>query len=296
MNRRRFLTICAAAALVPGLGARGPAPRTEWRGVAMGSEARITLMGLDPARAQPLFARITREISRLEGLFSLHRPSALTRLNRDGRLAGPAPDLLAILSSADRAHALTAGAFDPTIQPLWRALAEGRDPGPARALTGWAGVRFDPAEVRLARPGMALSLNGIAQGYLADKVAGLLRAAGLTDVLVDMGEIAASGPGPGGTGWRAAIADPAGQIRGHATLRDRALATSAPRGTLIGPAGRQPHILAPDGRPPRWSLIAVAAPEAALADALSTGFCLMERPAITRALAACPGAALVHIS
>lgn len=296
MNRRRFLSICAAAALVPDLGARGPAPRAEWRGLAMGSEARITLMGLDPARAQPVFARITREISRLEGLFSLHRDSALTRLNRDGRLAGPSPDLLAILRIADRAHALTAGAFDPTIQPLWRALAEGRDPAPARDLTGWQGVRFDRTEVRMARPGMALSLNGIAQGYLADKVAIVLRGAGLTDVLVDMGEIAACGAGPGGGPWRAAITDTTGRVRGRARLADTALATSAPRGTLIGPDGQQPHILSPDGTVPRWSLIAVAAPQAALADALSTGFCLMERPAIAQALAACPGASLAHIS
>ena len=296
MNRRRFLTICAGAALTPATGARAAPRRADWHGVAMGSEARITLSGLDPARAQRLFERVTQEITRLEGLFSLHRDSALTRLNRDGRLAGPAPDLLALLAVADRAHALTGGAFDPTIQPLWRALAEGRDPAPARALTGWNGVRFDRTEVRLTRPGMALSFNGIAQGYLADRIAALLRAAGLTDLLVDMGEIAAWGVRPGGGPWRAAITDPAGHVVGRASLVDTTLATSAPRGTLIGPYGNQPHILSPDGTAPRWSLIAVAAPQAALADALSTGFCVMERDAIARALAACPEARLVQIS
>ncbi len=51
------------------------------------------------------------------------------------------------------------------------------------------------------------------------------------------------------------------------TLTNRAIATSAPRATLV--AG-QPHIQHPRGLPPLWSSVTVEADSAAMADALST--------------------------
>ena len=77
-------------------------------------------------------------------------------------------------------------------------------------------------------------------------------------------------------------------------LRDPALGSKSARvgqlsaRSLIG-AGRA-HILGPAGQVPRWSTVSVSAPEAAGADALSTAFCLMDRPAIDAALTAFPGA------
>ena len=40
------------------------------------------------------------------------------------------------------------------------------------------------ADAVVTEPGMALTLNGVAQGYIADRVAGLLRAEGLDNLLV----------------------------------------------------------------------------------------------------------------
>ena len=76
------------------------------------------------------------------------------------------------------------------------------------------------------------------------------------------------------------------------TLQGSALATSAPFGTRIGPAGDRAHILGPQGQPPRWALVSVSADSAALADALSTAAVLMERPAIDAALRSFPEARL----
>ncbi len=296
MTRRRFLALSACATALPGRAAPPVAPPVaRWRGVAMGSVATLTLSGLDDHAARPIFARVEAELARIEARFSLHRDSALTRLNRDGRLAWPGAEILELFSLADAVHAATGGAFDPSVQPLWRAIAEGRDPGPARAALGWAGVEVSAREIRLARPGMALTFNGIAQGHAADRIAALLRGAGLRDVLIDMGEIVAAGARPGGGPWRAQIAGPDGEAIGAQDLRDTALATSAPLGTRIGPAGTAPHILDPQGGAPRWRLATVAAPRAALADALSTAACVMDRPAIAAALAAFPGARLVAL-
>ncbi len=259
-------------------GARA-APRHLWLGVALGARASIRL---DHPQAEAIAARATAELARLEGIFSLYRDdSALVRLNALGRLDHPPAELLECLSLAGAVHAASGGAFDPTVQPLWALWArhasqggrpEAADVARARALGSWSDVHLDAAAIRMA-PGMALTLNGIAQGFIADKVAALLAAEGLTDILIDTGEHRALGGQPDGADWPVTLAQ-----GGHLGLRDRALATSAPLGTVFDGAGRLGHILNPqDGYPAvaRWAGVSVTAPSAALADALSTAACLM---------------------
>ncbi|MEM7498940.1 MAG: FAD:protein FMN transferase [Pseudomonadota bacterium] len=152
-----------------------------------------------------------------------------------------------------------------------------------------AHVRLETDEIGAARPGMAFTLNGIAQGYIADRIAQLLTEAGLMDHRVDMGEIVATGRRPEGRAWQAGVGGMSGQVMRRVALSGRALATSAPQGTLIDPVGGLGHIIDPSvGRPGggRWSTVSVSAPIAAFADGLSTAFCLMPPDAISRALAA----------
>jgi thiamine biosynthesis lipoprotein len=285
MNRRRFLALTAAA-LTPRPGLAETV--TEWQGRGLGTALSLRLIGADPHHARRAFARVEAEIDRIESLASLHRDSALTRLNRDGHLAWPAPALLDLLTLAGQVHAATEGAFDPTVQPLWHALAEGTDTTEARALIGWNRVRLSPEDIRLD-PGQALTLNGIAQGWAADRIAALLRSQGFTDALIDMGEFAALG----NTSWPALITAPNGEPLRETHLTGRALATSSPRGTLVN---GHSHILGPQGQPPYWDTVSVSAPSAAVADALSTAFCLMDRAAIDRALTAFPDARIEALS
>jgi thiamine biosynthesis lipoprotein len=289
MNRRRFLALSAVAMALP---ARA-ATRHDWTGIALGADARLTLLGASDALARHVFARVVATLARVEAQFSLHTVSALARLNRDKRLTHPAPGILALFALAGRVHRATGGMFDPTVQPLWLATATGGNLAAARAALGWERVRLSAAEISLD-PDMALTFNGIAQGHAADRVADLLRAEGMTDVLIDMGEVHALGRRPDGGAWRAQIAGPDGAPLADLTLTDRALATSSPMGTVIG-AGFS-HILHPGGLPPRWQTVAISAPRAAVADALSTAACLMDRSAIDAALAAFPGARLEHLS
>lgn len=268
LSRRRFLIVAASALATPS----GAAPLV-WTGAGLGGALSIRLDDVTPAQAARLHGRIASEVARIEDLFSLHRDSALVRLNRDGRLAYPAPAFLDLCSLSARVHALTAGRFDPTVQALWLALAGGGDVAAARRLVGWSRVEVGPAEIRLPR-GMALTFNGIAQGFAADRIATLLRAEGLDHVLIDMGETVALGRRADGTPWRAMVQGPQGAQLGLVPLAGRALATSSPLGTVL-PDGSG-HILCPEGCAPLWSTVAVSAPGAALADALSTAFCLMD--------------------
>jgi thiamine biosynthesis lipoprotein len=297
-TRRRFLAIAAVACATSSLPAAVAAPVTRWRGVALGASASITLAH---PRADRLIAAALAEIDRLEDVFSLHRPgSALARLNAAGALEAPPFDLVECLAVAGAVHRATGGAFDPTVQPLWAAhaaaWAAGAPPGThalaaARALKGWEGVSVAPDRIALARPGMALTLNGVAQGFIADRVARLLAAEGLTDVLIDTGEAVARGRDPFGAPWAATLPDGRRE-----TLSDAALATSAPLGTVFDAAGAFGHILDPEtGLPaaPRWRFVTVAAPSAAVADALSTACCLLDGAAQAASVESFPGARLV---
>ncbi len=285
LTRRRALGLVAAAAGLPLVlrATRATAEVVTWHGRALGAPATLILHHPDRPAAERLVAGCVAELERLEGIFSLYRPdSALSQLNRTGALAAPPPELVAILADAREFHALTDGAFDPTIQPLWRLYADhfqrgGGEEGPvpaaiaaARARVGLDAVRANPDRVVFGRPGMALTLNGIAQGWITDRVTDRLRAAGVTSTLVDMGEIRGLG-GP----WQVGIDGTDAVV----TLKDRAIATSSPRGFAFDPAGRYTHIIDPrtGATPSRHARITVTAPTAAAADALSTGAALMDR-------------------
>lgn len=278
---RRSLFIGAVAA-VPLLGRAARAAEARWQGNALGAHAEIHLRHLTDTEAAPVFAAIEAELARLEAIFSLYRDdSALARLNRDGKLEAPPPEMLELLGLASSVHAETDGLFDPTVQPLFRLYAEagvaGRTVNPdslaeALRLVGFEQVEFDTESIRLPRPGMELTLNGIAQGYVTDRIAALLRGQGFGDVLVDIGEIVALGQGPSGRGWRVGLAG--GEML---TLSDRAIATSAPLGTVLDAAGRIGHILHPQlgWVAPQQAQVSVIEASAGLADALSTAATLM---------------------
>ncbi len=305
-TRRRFVAIAAAAACLPFAALRAGAETAHlhrWSGIALGAAAEIVLYDPDATRARRLIARCVEEIDRLEDVFSLYRPeSAIRRLNRDGHLTAPPLELVALLAEARSYSERTDGIFDVTVQPLWHLYAAhfahpGADPsGPAeaehvraQALVDYRAVEIEPGEVRVARPGMAVTLNGIAQGYITDRVATLLQDAGMGHVLLDIGEVRALGRHPDGRPWRVGIrraAEPETVAR-TLTLTDRAVATSAGIASVFEPSGRHHHLFDPaTGRPARAAgQVSVIAPRATVADALSTALAVSP-PAQAAAFAA----------
>jgi thiamine biosynthesis lipoprotein len=281
LGRRRFIALTAVAAGVTLLPSRQgwAAEPIIWRGDALGADASLTLYAPDKASGRRLLAQSLAELERLEGIFSLYRDdTALVRLNRQGYLDEAPAELVELLSVSRHFSQLSDGAFDVTVQPLWELYAEHFShpnaalSGPpeaalanVRPLLDWRAIAVDSQTIAFSRPHMSVTLNGIAQGYVTDKVAELLRRQGMQHVLVDMGEIQAIGPHPDGMPWRVGL-EGAGEI----ALIDRAVSTSSPDGTRFSPACN--HLFDPKtGHCSQMQgTISVVAPSATVADALST--------------------------
>ncbi|TWB04663.1 FAD:protein FMN transferase [Bradyrhizobium stylosanthis] len=296
LTRRRFIRISAAAAGFGPLGlgrpVRAGSEPTIWRGTMLGAGATMEIHDDDRSRAERLISLACAEARRLEQLFSLYLgDSALVELNRTGILIDPAAEMVDLLSTAQHYSSLTGGLFDVTVQPLWDLYAghfarENADPaGPTAAEIRTALARVGSSRLSISRDrivmprGMAVTLNGIAQGYITDKVVELLRAHGISHSLVDMGEARAIGSRPDGRPWEVGIADPdlAGHTKAVLPIIDRAVSTSGSYGFQFGSTSRFNHLFDPrtGGCALRYRSVTTVSRTATAADALSTAFCLM---------------------
>lgn len=295
LSRRRAMTILGAFAGLPLFATDGRSPDLppmyEWNGTSLGCPSRLLIYHRSRSAAEEIIARCVAEIERLERIFALYRDdSEVARLNRDGRLSAPSHDLLVVLSVAQHLSTLSNGGFDVTVQPLWDLYAahffatpapapEG--PGPraiaaALELVDWKGIDISARQVALARPNMRLTLNGIAQGYVTDRITEILRGHGFNRVLADLGrsEIYAIGRHPDGHPWRIGLADPRQpeQFVRTLDLTDCSVCTSGGYGTKFEVSGRFHHLFEPATGASANHFIAVSAfaPSAMLADGLST--------------------------
>lgn len=295
LSRRRAIVVLGAATGLPLLGAddraAGSTRLYQWSGSSLGSPSRLLLYHWDRAAAARIVGQCAAEIERLERIFALYRgDSELARLNRDGRLDAPSQELLALLGDCRHLSALSGGAFDVTVQPLWDLYAAhffaaaappstgpaARDIERALRLVDWRLVEASPRRVALARPGMGVTLNGVAQGYVADRITDILQENGCRRVLADLGrsEMRSLGRHADGRPWRVGLADPRRPETVAATLdlEDRALCTSGGYGTKFEASGRYHHLFDPatGASANRYIAVSVLAPRARIADALST--------------------------
>ena len=302
-TRRRAITIFAATAagVVMGNPARPAEADYEWRGEAMGADAHILFDGIDERTAQGIAVLVEAEIDRLENALSLfHVDSELCRLNRNGHLPGPSGDLCRALTLAIEIAGLSGGLFDPTVQPLWKAHVDWFEAHPsaglppedaitvARQAVDWRKIRLAPEAISLG-DGQRLTLNGLGQGYVTDRVAELLVEKGLCHVLVDLGEQRAIAARRNGSPWLIARAN-ATPLR----LAHGALATSEGSGSILGANGAAHHLFDPrSGRSAaHWRTMIVHHRSAAVADALSTALYVASEDEIEAMLPRLKGTAI----
>ena len=146
--------------------------------------------------------KLLRHIESQMNLFDEH--SAISRLNRSGELRKPSRELLKVIDLSSTISSGSGGAFDITMQPLWhvwaRAQAESRLPTErelqnARQRVNWRALEASDARI-LLKKGMALSMNGIAQGFAADALRAQMQAMGIQHAMLDTGETAVLGAAP----------------------------------------------------------------------------------------------------
>jgi len=191
----------------------------------------------------------------------------------------------------------TAGAFDPTLQPLlnlWGFGSEGEENGipsgadilAAKAATGWQDVSVDgPDRLCKHRPDLSLALGAIAKGYGVDAIARILADQGFENWFVEIGgEVIVHGYNPEGVPWKIGIqypdTDPLDdRLQGILHISSGAVATSGDYRNYMEVDGAiYSHIL--DPRTGRAALsdtasVTVYAPNCTDADAMATALFVM---------------------
>jgi len=311
--RRRFL--CAAGAafgsvVLSRLGADLLAAKqglaiARREGVALGSTVSMTALHANQATAKAAIEEGFAALEEVESVMSIYRASSqVSRLNRTGILRDPHPDLVAVLGEAQRLSKQTDGAFDITVQPLWSLFnqAKKQDRTPLLAETqaaqskiDWRRVEIDSKAVRLREKGTQITLNGIAQGFAADKACAAIRQRGVEHALIDTGEIGTLGDNANTNApWTIGIQHPRVQDAyiSLAKLAARRLATSGDYATTFSDDFSSHHLFDPRTGRSAASLcsVTITADTALQADALSTAVFVLGPEAGAKLIESTPGA------
>ena len=295
-SRRQFLSITASAGVLiaGGIGlatanqVSAAAPIKELR-LLMGSIANLTVISDDPPQARAAITAAFDRMQALEDVFSRFRDhSQLSQLNANGEYRDPDPALIDVLKRAEAYGDLTGGAFDVTVEPVHRLYREssrlGSLPSPdevaaARVLVDYRQIEIG-SSIRFQQAGMAITLDGIAKGYIIDQGADVLREHGFANVLVELGGDMNAYGHPETRAWQIAIQQPPDVPAVQplvAHLSSAALATSGDYMNTFTADHSLNHILDPQTgvSPLELASASVVAPTACDADALATALIVM---------------------
>lgn len=217
---------------------------------------------------------VEARVGELERQFNRHDgESAVSRINREAAITPVevSGDLAKVFARSFKWHAMSGGAFDPTVVPLievWEVAGRsGKEPsaeelGEARGLVGLKEVVLThDGRMLFAKEGMALDFGAIAKGFIADEVAKLLESRGVRRGVVDVGGNAlAFGEGS----FTFGVADPrferqSQELMGTVDVEDGAVITSGNYERFVTIDGkRYSHIIDPRiGKPIANGLAAV---------------------------------------
>lgn len=279
------------------------------RGYAQGGEYGITYKGasIPPEKVKEGADSLLREIDLT--LSGYNKGSLLSRLNR-GEKVVITPMFARLYRESMQMWEQSGGAFDPASGALYDIWGFGftsdslpsqkkiesvlRQCGMGRlvdadTIDSWCkeGKEVTAADLLKTPGGPApeLNFNAIAQGFSCDLVYEYLKGLGVTDMLVDIGEIRCCGLNPGGKGWSIGIDNPVDgnnspgeDIRDiwDSNGRDCGIVTSGNyRKFYIKDGVKYSHTIDPrTGYPVTHSLLSatVVADSASEADALATYF------------------------
>ena len=298
LTRKDFLRLATLGGLVLGvpfirmIPMQSPSSRVLQRSAyAMGTTVTISVEDTyNPNDLDTAVGNAFTGIAKMAGRLTRFDPAGqVSALNLKGDLPTPSSDLVTVVNESLRFSADTEGAFDITVKPaldLFTKFLSG-GPGPTEAefeaaqrLIDFERVQAGSGSLSLADPGMSVTLDGIAPGYILDNAATGLRRSGVKSALVQSGgTIVAIGSRSDGSPWKIGIRDPTDEnaIVGTLLLKDQAVATTGDYENYFTPDKSYYHVVDPfTARSPLFSHSAtVVAPDALTADSL--GVALMVR-------------------
>jgi thiamine biosynthesis lipoprotein len=254
---------------------------------AMGTAVAVSVLAASQHRAQEAIGRAFEEMDRLIRVFSRYESaSAVSYLNESGSVSGAPPEFTQVVSHSLRMHELSSGAFDISVAPvldLFRermAVSAPVEPSTAEIrealqLVGAAHIDVKQNRVAFKRAGMAVTLDGIAKGFIVDAMTDVLRRHKLKSYLVNAGgDIRTSGTKEGRHPWTVAVQNPTkdGAYPDTIHVTDAAVATSGSYEIYFDRDHLLHHIVnSSTGRSPdECASVSVVAPSTVVADALST--------------------------
>ena len=299
-TRRRFLKIIGLASIgaISGtalvkLTKTDILKKVTWQGIALGSPAEITIYHPNQKEAEDILSESHKKLVQLENLFSLYKEnSQLSMLNKNGYVKNPHPDMLTLINLSKKYAEMTDGAFDVTVQPLWNLYNEAfiktnKPPLESEiektlSLVDWRSISVSKNLINYEKEGISSTLNGIAQGYITDKISEHLINSDINNTLVQLREYRGIGDHPDGRPWRLLLSNPAHTDSiGEIEFTNAAVATSAGLGTPFDLTGKHHHIFDPKNgyNANNYLQVSVTSKTAAEADALATAFLILNQEA-----------------
>lgn len=286
ISRRKFLNISASAFVFSILPLQGKSIQKEsvWKGVSLGAESSMKLFHQDQSYSNSIIKECLNEINRLEKIFSIYdKKSIISKLNKKGKIINPPKELVEVINFANNISKQSNGAFDISVQPLWNIHKHYSSKEKVlvkkiqkiKKLINWKNIVINENEIFFKQKGMAITLNGIAQGYITDKITHLLKSKGFTNVLVNLGEIKTIGNHPQNRDWN--ISTPYLNNKQYISLNNNAIASSGAYGTKFN---KNSHHLfnTKSGKSANYlNSVSVVASSAMLADAISTTIAVMPK-------------------
>ncbi len=302
-KRRSFLKLsgllglgAASAALLPTEKAEafffGPKEYkvTETR-LAMGTFVAMTAIHPSRDEAEQAIGLAFEEINRLNAMLTNYEDrSAVGSFNVAGKIEHAPQEMLELVARSLYYNRETRGAFDITVKPLIdlykKSFAGSHTPTDGEIdrtlkLIGSDKLHFQSGSLQFAGSDMAITLDGIAKGYIVDKASEVLRVNGVANHLINAGgDIRTSGLAAKGKAWTVAVQDPAKtkEYPDIITMKDGAIATSGNYEIYYDNEKLFHHIInSKTGHSPHLSSsVTVIAPTVMDADALATSVFVME--------------------
>lgn len=257
----------------------------------LGSPFEMTVVAKDTVEANIYINMAVGEVRRIENEISDWIPT--TPISQVNQNAGIKPikvplEVFELVERAIKVSEITSGAFDisyASMDRIWKYDGSMKEMPTPEAIKksvekiGYKNIILDKKEhsIFLKQEGMKLGLGGIGQGYIADKIHGLLLSKGCASGLVNVsGDIFAWGRQPDGNPWTVGIVNPMNKNKIFATfpLENSAVETSGSyEKFVIFDGKRYSHIIDPRTGYPAMGVVSVSVftKQTEIADALATG-------------------------